>query len=102
MLACVSVEMLAPARILFKAFQSEDVAVIQVESLLKGCKTQLSRVQQKPLDQLTTVKRFLENIKEQEDGSFTYQDIKWKDFMRKISSCVKNEWASKTAGALEN
>ena len=37
-LACVSVEVLAPAKIM-KTFQSEDVDVVQVESLLKECKT---------------------------------------------------------------
>ena len=49
-------------------------------------------------------KLFLENVKEQEDGSLTYQDVKLKDFMggKEISSCVKNEWALKIAGAIEN
>ena len=81
-LACVSVEVLAPAKTLFKAFQSEDVDVVQVESLLKGCETHLSRVQRKLFNQLPTVKRFLENVKEQKNGSFTYQDVKLKDFVR--------------------
>ena len=65
-----------------KTFQSEDVDVVQVESLLKECRTQLSTVQRKLFDQLLTVKQFLENVKEQENGSFTYQDIELKDFMR--------------------
>ena len=98
-------EVLVPVMILSKAFQSDgDVGVVQVESSLKGCKTQLSRVQCKPFDQLPIVKRFLENLKEQEDGSFTYQDIKLKGFMRgkEISSRVRNELASKIAGAIEN
>ena len=55
-LACVSVEILAPAKILSKPFQSEDIDVVQVENVLKGCKTQLSRVQCKLFDQLPTVK----------------------------------------------
>ena len=81
-LACVSIEVLAPAKTLSKAFQSEGADVVQVESLLKGCETHLSRVQRKLFDQLPTVKRFLENVKEQKDGSFTYQDVKLKDFVR--------------------
>ena len=55
-LACVSVEILAPAKILSKPFQSEDIDVVQVENVLKGCKTQLSRAQCKLFDQLPTVK----------------------------------------------
>ena len=60
--------------------------------------------QKRHLDQLLTVKQFLENIKEEEDGSFTYQDIKLENFERgkEISCCVKNEWISKIAGAIEN
>jgi hypothetical protein len=104
LLACVSVEVLAPAKILSKAFQSENVDVVQVESLLNRCEAQLSRVECKPFDQLPTVKRFLENVKEQEDGSFTYLDVKLKDFMRgkESSSRAKNQWSSKIAGAIEN
>ena len=103
-LPCVSVEVLAPAKILSKAFQSEDVDVVQVESLFKGCKTQLSRVQRKPFDELPTVKQFLENVKKQEVSSFIYEDVKLKDFItdKEISICVKNEWASKIAAAIEN
>ena len=103
-LPCVSVEVLAPAKILSKVFQSEDVDVVQVESLFKGCKTQLSRVQRKLFDELPTVKQFLENVKKQEVSSFIYEDVKLKDFItgKEISICVKNEWASKIAAAIEN
>ena len=75
-----------------------------MESLLKRCETQLSKVQRKPFDELPTVKRFLENFKEQQDGSFTYQDVKLKDLIRgkEISCCVKDEWASTIAGAIGN
>ena len=55
---------------------SQDIDVVQVENILKGCKTQLSRVQRKPFNQLLTVKQ--------------------------VSSHVKNEWPLNIVGAIEN
>ena len=62
------------------------------------------RVERKLFDQLPTVKRFLENVKEQEDGSFTYQDVKLKDFARgkESASLAKNQWSPKIAEPIEN
>ena len=45
LLACVSVEVLAPAGILSKAFQSEDIDVVTTDSLLSQCKLQLQRIE---------------------------------------------------------
>ena len=54
LLACVSVEVLAPAGILSKAFQSEDIDVVATDSLLSQCKLQLQRIEQKPFEELPT------------------------------------------------
>ena len=65
--------------------------VVQVESLLKGCKTQLSRAQCKSLDQLPTVKQFPENAKEQMGGTwkggFSYFKIHCSSVKRRLVSC---------------
>ena len=59
LLACVSVEVLALAGILSKAFQSENIDVVTTDSLLSQCKLQLQRIEQKPFEGLPTVHRFL-------------------------------------------
>ena len=45
LLACVSVEVLALAGILSKAFQSKDIDVVRTDSLLSQCKLQLQRIE---------------------------------------------------------
>ena len=59
----VYLEVLAPARILSKAFQSKDIDVVTTDSLLSQCKLQLQRTERKPFEELLTVCHFLEKVK---------------------------------------
>ena len=96
LLACVSVEVLAPAGILLKAFQSKDIDVVATDSLLSQCKLQLQRIERKPFEELPTVRRFLEKVKVDDDGKSKFQDVVLKDFDRGKESArnLKSTWAS--------
>ena len=96
LLACVSVEVLTPAGILSKAFQSDDIDVVTTNSLLSKCKLQLQRMEWKPFEELPTVHCFLKKVKVDDDGKSKFQDVVLKDFdRRKESACNLNStWAS--------
>ena len=89
-------EALAPAGILSKAFQSEDVDVVTTDSILSQCKLQLQRIEQKPFQELPTVCRFLEKVKVDDDRKYKFQDVVLKDFDRGKESAhnLKSIWAS--------
>ena len=82
LLICVFVEVLAPAGILSKAFQSKDINVVTTDSLLSQCKLQLQIIEQKPFEELPTVRPFLEKVKVDDDGKSKFQDVVLKDFDR--------------------
>ena len=96
LLSCVSVEVLAPAGILSKAFQSKDIDVVTTDSLLSQCKLQLQRIERKPFEELPTVRRFLEKVKVDDDGKSKFQDVVLKDFDHRKESArnLKSTWAS--------
>ena len=96
LLSCISVDVLAPAGILSKAFQSKDIDVVTTDSLLSQCKLQLQRIERKPFEELPTVRCFLEKLKVDDDGKSKFQDVALKDFNRgKESACnLKSIWAS--------
>ena len=72
-------EVLAPAKLRSKPFQTEDVDIIMKDSWLNQTKQQLSRLELKEFEELPTIKRFLENVKE-ENGKFFYEDFVLKSF----------------------
>ena len=92
-LACVAIEVLAPAKILSKTFQSADVDLVSASSLNNQAKKGLKRIKKKDFEQLPTVKRFLERVKE-DNGQYSFQDVKLKDFIRakEAAKKVKDEW----------
>ena len=53
-LACLSLELLAPPKILSKAFQSEDVDYVRTEMLIPKTRHQMERVQRKDFSDLPT------------------------------------------------
>ena len=103
LLACLSIEVLAPARILSKIFQAEEVDVVAVGHNLQKTKQQLDRIERKDFDQLPTVQRFLNNV-EEDEGEFKYQDVVLKNFLNGKESAQrrKNEWTSLVSKAIEN
>ena len=80
-LACVAIELLAPAKILSKTSQSEDVYLVSAASLHKQAKKGLERIRKREFEQLPTVKRFLDRVKEN-NREYSFQDVKLKDFLR--------------------
>ena len=55
-LVSLSIEVLTPAKILSKTFQSEDVDSVETESLINQIKQNMGRIQKKEFEQLPTVK----------------------------------------------
>ena len=87
-LVSLATEVLTPAKILSKTFQSEDVDSVETEGLIKQTKQSLSRIQRKEFDQLPTVKSFFERVKE-EDGKHTFQDVVLTRFEQSKESAKK-------------
>ena len=54
-LACVAIELLAPAKILSKTFQSEDVDLVPAKSLHNQAKKGLKRIRKREFEELPTV-----------------------------------------------
>ena len=101
LLACLSVEVLAPAKLLLKSFQTEDVDIVMADSWLNKTKQQLSRLERKGFEELPTIKRFLDNVKE-ENGKFFYQDVVLKSFQLEKESAkkCKAEWTTLISEAI--
>jgi len=74
-LACLFVEILSPAKALSLAFQGEEIDTVSSISHIETAKKQLQRLERKNLEELPTIKRFLEKVKEDADGKFTYQNV---------------------------
>ena len=75
LLACLSIELLAPAKILSKTFQLEQVDVVVTVGAIEQAKGQLARIERKGFTDLPTVKHFLDNI----SADCAYQDVKLKE-----------------------
>ena len=75
LLACLFVEILSPAKALSLAFQGEEIDTVSSISYIETAKKQLQQLERKNLEELPTVKRFLEKVKEEADGKFTYQNV---------------------------
>ena len=73
-LVSLSIEVLTPAKILSKTFQSEDVDSVKTESLINWTKWNIPRIQKKEFEQLTNVKLFFERVREK-DGKHNFQDV---------------------------
>ena len=86
-----------------KTFQSEDVDSVETEGLIKQTKQSLSRIQRKEFDQLPTVKRFFERVKE-EDGKYTFQDVVLTCFEQSKESAkkIKESWLTLISDTIES
>ena len=59
----MAIEVLRPAKLLAKTFQSEDVDSAEAQALISQTKQNLARIQSKKFEKLLTVKCFLERVK---------------------------------------
>ena len=89
----VAIELLAPAKILSKTFQNEDVDLVSAVSLHKQAKKGLERIRKREFEQLPMVNRFLDRVKEN-SREYSFQDVKFKDFLRAKGTGrrAKDEW----------
>ena len=69
LLACLFVEILSPVKELSLAFQDNEIDTVSSIQRLETAKKQLERLAQKDLEDLPTVKRFL-NKCEERNGKF--------------------------------
>ena len=92
-MVCLSLEMLQPAKLLSKTFQNENVDVVDVVIYISQTKKQLERIERKDFKSLPTVRRFLNNKKEEEEKHL-FEDVKLKGFdnAKTIVSSKKNVW----------
>lgn len=74
MLACLFIELLSPAKALSLAFHGDEIDIVFSVANIQTAKKQLRRPQQKDLQDLPTIKRFLEEVQEN-DGQFQYQNV---------------------------
>lgn len=74
LLACLFVEILSPAKALSLAFQGEEIDTVKFISCIETAKNQLERLERKNFEDLPTVNRFLEKVKEA-DGKYLYQNV---------------------------
>lgn len=70
LLACLFIELLSPAKVLSLAFQGEEIDTVASISHIETAKKQLQHLKRKNFEDLPTVKRFLEKVKEAE-GTFS-------------------------------
>ena len=73
-LACLFIELLSPAKALSLAFQGDEIDIVSSVAHIQTAKKQLERLQRRDLQDLPTVKRFLEKVQEN-DGQFQYQNV---------------------------
>ena len=88
LLIALFLEILAPAKLLSKSFQSEEIDVVASIDLIKKVKSQLSRLENRTFENLPTVRRLVEKIKE-DDGDFIFQDIKLKGYVKALETIKK-------------
>ena len=101
LMACLSIELLAPAMRLSKTFQSEDVDFVSVSMLLDQSKKQMRRLERKDFKELPTVKRFLDNVVH-DNGRYLFQDVPLKQFEIAKESVAKqkDEWLNLVSEAI--
>ena len=90
LLVSLFIEILAPAKMLSKCFQAEDIDIVGSVSHVESVKKQLTRIEQKPFNQLPTVKRLLDKIQE-EDGKYTLQGVVLKDYVNGLLSTERKK-----------
>ena len=73
-LACLFIELLSPAKALSLAFQGEEIDIVSSVDHIQTAKKQLERLERRDLQDLPTIQRFLEKVKEN-DGQFQYQNV---------------------------
>ena len=86
--SCFFINLLQPAANLSKVFQGEDVDAISVSCALLKVKKLLNNVQSKSVDQLQTVKYYLNKV---QDG--VYQDVVLPRFEQSLAK-LKNDYSS--------
>ena len=103
LLVCRSIEVLSPAKLLSKTFQSEDVDAVSTASLLEQSRNQLSRIDGKDYFELPTIKRFLNKVKNGDDNLCYFQDVSIKYFENAKDSVsrMKNEWVTVISEAVD-
>lgn len=79
LLACLFLDILSPAKMLSLAFQENDINPVSTIQRLETAKKQLDRLEGKKFDELPTVQRFLDKVKEN-DGNFFYQSVTLPNF----------------------
>ena len=67
-------EVLSPAKLLSKNFQSEDIDSVEAQALVSQTKQNLARIQSKEFDKLPIVEYFLEQVKVV-DRKYVSQDV---------------------------
>ena len=77
--ASLFIELLSPAKALSLAFQEDEIDIIATISCIETAKQQLERLERKDVEDLPTVKRFLEKVQEC-DGQYCYQNVTLSSF----------------------
>jgi hypothetical protein len=74
LLSCLFVEIVSPAKVLSLAFQREDIDPVYSISQLEKAKRHLQRLERKHVEDLPTVKRFLDKVV-LVNGEHQYQNV---------------------------
>ena len=101
LLVCLSIEVLSPAKLLSKTFQSEDVNTACTASLFEQSRQQLSRIGHKDYLELPTITRFLNKVKKGDDDYFQDVIIKYFGNAKDSVSQMKNEWVTVISEAVD-
>ena len=86
------IEILTPAKILSKCFQTEVIDVVSVPMCVERVKRQVNRLKNTEFRDLPTVKRTIEKVDE-EDGSFTIQGVKIEGYAEAVKN-IENQKSS--------
>lgn len=70
LLCCLFVEILSPAKFLSLAFQDEKIDIVSSVSRVENAYSQLKRIEKKEMEELPTVKRFLQKVEKVGDNFF--------------------------------
>ena len=92
LLIALFIEILTPAKLLSKCFQDDSIDVVGSINLIQRIKGQLQRIEQKRFDELPTVKRTTDKIKE-EDGKYIFHGIVLRGYVKahETTERAKNE-----------